>query len=134
MANETTAKMVIHSGNDIPVEWIDVQSLFESQKAHWAFAYRWNSDTTLDEGMKHPSFQKEIEQARSTMYYAMRQMAVDSGVEDRCYDTVARGAVSSYRGEAEVEWQGKRFLAKGVPSSGTPEYLASRGTIYFVEV
>lgn len=134
MANETMAKMVIRNGNDIPTAWIDVQAVFEQEKAKWGWAHRWRSTTTLEDVRDDPALLKEIEQAKSTMYYQMRQIAVDSGVENRSYDTVSRGAVSSYRGEAEIEWQGKQFRAIGVSSTGTPEYLASRGTIYFVEL
>ena len=62
------------------------------------------------------------------------KLAVEAGVRDESYDTVANGYVRRYRGEATITIGGKRYRAVGFGPEGTAEFIRRNGGIRFTPV
>jgi len=70
---------------------------------------------------------------RGDLLNEMYTLACNAGIEDKSYNTVRHGGVSSYTGASMIEYHGLRFLARGSKPTGTPEFLSSRGGITFTQ-
>lgn len=61
------------------------------------------------------------------------ELALEAGVQDRGYDTVACGHVSSFRGEAIVTLEdGSRWRCVGHGPKGGASYVSKQGYIEFI--
>lgn len=64
-----------------------------------------------------------------------KQEALAAGIEDRGYNTVRHGYVSSYRGIAIIQKEdGRKFRCIGHEPEGDAEVIMRNGFIEFVEI
>ena len=61
------------------------------------------------------------------------ELALESGVKDKSYPTVANGYVSSYSGEAVVTMEdGSKWRCVGRGPKGCPAHISKQGFIEFI--
>ncbi len=63
------------------------------------------------------------------------RLALENGIEDRSYDTVANGRISSFSGEAIICLKnGTKWKAVGHRPTGDAYYVAREGYIEFIPI
>ncbi|MBU4285156.1 hypothetical protein KKF60_02250 [Patescibacteria group bacterium] len=64
----------------------------------------------------------------------LEMLALECGIENKSYNTIRWGVVSSYSGEAEVVIKGQRYKAIGHEPEGTVEYVDRDGYIEWQKI